>query len=223
VILQATKKGVLIMQYTENTFSWSRYYAFRKEIRRAFPSVYRLKIKKKILDILAEEIRPGDKILDVGASTQALGEKIRDKIASTTYKTMDIDREQHHDYYSLDDITEQFDVIILSEVIEHLDLSEGFIMLNQLWSLLKKGGKIIVSTPNLHHPNRYWVSDHKTPYRHDEVGGALLSVGFKVDKIYRIYNDQLFKRLFRIYVMSYLHEYLDIDFAKSIIVVASKS
>lgn len=211
------------MHLMENTFSWSRYYAFRREIRRTFPSVYRLKIKKKILDIILEEIKPGDKILDVGASTQALGEKIRDKVPSITYKTMDIDREQHHDFYSLDDVTERFDMIILSEVIEHLGLNEGFSMLNRLESLLNKGGKIIVSTPNLHHPNRYWVSDHKTPYRHDEIGGALLSVGFHVDKIYRIYNDQFFRRLFRIYVMSWLHEYLDVDFAKSIIIVASKS
>lgn len=219
----AAKKGVLILKYTENTFSWSRYYAFRKEVRRAFPSVYRLKIKKKILDIIVEEIKSEDKILDVGASTQALGEKIRGNVPSVMYKTMDIDREQHHDYYSLDNITEQFDVIILSEVIEHLELYEGFSMLGQLRDLLKENGKIIVSTPNLHHPNRYWVSDHKTPYRHDEIGGALLSVGYRVDKIYRVYNDQLFKRLFRIYVMSCLHEYLDVDFAKSIIVVASKT
>jgi len=203
-------------------FSWSRFYALRKEIRSAYPSVYSLKVKKKILDVVIEELKNEDKILDVGASNRNLGEKIVAKVPSATYKTMDIDREQPHDYYSLDDISESFDMVILSEVIEHLEFSKGISILGRLYGLLKNGGKIIVSTPNLFHPHRYWDSDHKTPYRYDEISGALLSVGFTVKNIYRVYNDQIFRKLFRIHIASYLYKYLDIDFAKSIIVVAVK-
>lgn len=207
----------------KETFSWSRFYSYRKEIRKLYPSVYKLKIKKKILDVIVEELKDGDKILDVGASNRILGEKIIAKIPSVTYKTMDIDKTQPHDYYSLEEISESFDMIILSEVIEHLEFREGILMLRRLFDLLNSGGKITISTPNIHHPNRWWWdSDHKTPYRYDEIGGTLLSVGFKVDKIFRIYNDQFFRRIFRIYVASHLHKYLDVDFAKSIVVVASK-
>lgn len=203
-------------------FSWSKFYSCRKDIRKIYPSVYGIKIKKKLLDVILEALKGNEKILDVGAYNKALGERIKNKFPSVTYKIMDIDRAQPHDYYSLEEITESFDIIILSEVIEHLEFKEGIILLKRLLDLLNSGGKIIISTPNIHHPNRYWWdSDHKTPYRYDEISGALLSVGFRIDKIYRIYNDQFLKRFFRIYVASHLHRYLDVDFAKSIVVVAS--
>ena len=210
------------MENAEETFSWSRFYAHRKEIRRAYPSVYGLKIRKKILDVVNEVLHQGDHILDVGASNKTLGDKIKKKVPHVTYKTMDIDKAQEHDYYSLDEIDDRFNIIILSEVIEHLEFNDGIIMLKKLLGLLKREGRIILSTPNLFHPNRYWDSDHKTPYRYDEISGALLSVGFRIENIYRIYNDQFLRRLFRIYVGSHLHKYLDVDFAKSIIVVADK-
>ena len=204
-------------------FSWSRFYSCRKEIRKAYPSVYNLKIKKKILDVIVEELKEGNKILDVGAYNRDLNKKIIDKFPLVTYKTMDIDKAQPHNYYSLDEISESFDIIILSEVIEHLEFNEGISMLQKLFDLLNIGGKIIVSTPNIHHPNRYWWDhDHKTPYRYDEMGGLLLAAGFRIEKMFRTYNDQVFRRLFRMYVAIHLHRYLDIDFAKSIIVVAVK-
>ncbi|MEW6117184.1 MAG: methyltransferase domain-containing protein [Nitrospirota bacterium] len=210
------------MEKLEESFSWSRFYSYRKKFRREHPSVFGLKIRKKLLDVVVEEVKGEERILDVGASDRVFGEKVLAKFPRIVYKTMDIDREQAHDYYSLDDISEQFDVIILSEVIEHLSFSDGMSMLQRLRELLNSNGKIIISTPNLHHPHRYWDSDHRTPYRYDEISGALLSKGFRVEKVYRIYNDQFLRRFFRIYVMSHLHKYLDIDFAKSIVVVAAK-
>ena len=210
------------MENLEDNLSWSTFYAYRKRARELYPSVYGLKIRKKILDIIVEALNEGAKILDVGASTRILGEKIIQRFPSASFETMDIDRTQNHDYYSLDEISESYDMIILSEVIEHLEFKKGISLLRRLQELLNKGGKIIISTPNLHHPNRYWVSDHITPYRYDEIAAALLFVGFNINKIYRTYNDQFFRKLFRIHVASYLHEYLDVDFAKSIIVVASR-
>lgn len=203
-------------------FSWSAFYEHRKGVRRAFPSVYKLKVKKKLLDVVTEELSGVEKILDVGAHTRDLGERIKRERPGVGFKTMDLDREKEHDYYSLDCVDEKFDIVILAEVIEHLGFEEGMELLKKLYDLLAPGGKIIVSTPNLHHPNRYWDSDHKTPYRYEEISGALVSVGFEAKKIYRIYNDSFLKRLLRLYVMAPLHSYLDVDFAKSIVVVAAR-
>ena len=202
-------------------FSWSVFYKHRKEIKKAFPSVYKLKVKKKLFDVITEEVGGGEKILDVGAHGKDLGERIKNKRTGVTYKTMDIDREKEHDYYSLDEIHEKFDVVILAEVIEHLEFNEGMEFLKRLRDFITPGGKIIVTTPNIHHPNIWWSdSDHKTPYGFDVLGGALTWVGFDVEDIYRIYNDQFLRRLIRLYIMAPLHSYLDVDFAKSIVVVA---
>jgi SAM-dependent methyltransferase len=204
-------------------FSWSEFYSKRKEIRRIYPSVFELPIRKKLLDVVVGVLEGRERILDIGAHDRSLGEKITARFPSAAYKSMDTDRELHHDYYSLEEIDDRFDMIVLSEVIEHIEFEEGISLLRKLFELLRNGGRIVVSTPNLHHPNRYWDSDHKTPYRYDEICSALLSVGYNVDEVVRIYNDQFLKRLFRIYVAQHLHRYLDIDFAKSIVVVASKT
>ncbi|MDH4228066.1 MAG: class I SAM-dependent methyltransferase [Deltaproteobacteria bacterium] len=202
-------------------FSWSTFYAKRKEMRKVFPSVYKLKLRKKLSDVVLEELKGGEAILDVGASTRRLADKIESSLpGGVTYKTMDIDKTQSHDYYSIGEIKEKFDVIVLSEVIEHIEFMDGMKLLRELRGLLKAGGRLIVSTPNLNHPNRYWDSDHRTPYRYEELAGALLWAGFDVTKLYRIYNDQFIRRFIRVYVMSWLHKYLDVDFAKSIVAVA---
>ncbi|MHC4639013.1 MAG: hypothetical protein ACYTBV_16170, partial [Planctomycetota bacterium] len=77
------------MREPEQNFSWSKFYSYRKEVRKNYPSVFGLKIKKKILDVLLDELKNGDKILDVGASTRSLGEKIIQRHHSVVYKTMD--------------------------------------------------------------------------------------------------------------------------------------
>jgi predicted SAM-dependent methyltransferase len=139
------------------------------------------------------------------------------------YKSMDVDRARHHDYYSLEEIQESFDVIFLFEVIEHLSLQEGIQLIKKLHQLLNEGGRLVLTTPNVLNPSRYWRdATHKVAYCYDELGGLLLSQGFKIKVMYRTYNDAFHRYLFRVYVMSVLHRYLGIDFAKSILVVAEK-
>jgi SAM-dependent methyltransferase len=202
-------------------FSWGTFYAHRKEFRKRHPSVYGLKVEKKLLDVITEELRGNESILDVGASTRTLGERVKSFYPDLNYKTMDVDPAGDHDYKSIEEIDEKFELIILSEVIEHLEFNDGMKLLADLKVLLASGGRLVISTPNMNHPNRYWAdSDHKTPYMYDEFGGALGLAGYDVDKMYRIYNDSFFARIFRLYVMAPLHRYLDVDFATSIVAVA---
>jgi hypothetical protein len=136
---------------------------------------------------------------------------------------MDIEREGGHDYYSLDGIEENFNVILVFEVIEHLGLEEGVEMLRRIYSLLEEGGYLILSTPNTFNPGRFWRdATHKVAYCYDELGGLLLGENFKIKGMYRTYNDVFHRYLLRVYIMSPLHRYLGIDFAKSILVVAEK-
>ena len=205
------------------TFSWREFYKQRQTIRRRYRTVFRLPVRKRPFDIIQENLGDNFRVLDVGASTRSLVEKLRERKSSISCKTMDIDRSQQHDYYSLDGIGERFDLITLIEVIEHLSFSDGLDMLRQLHGLLNPGGSIVVTTPNLHHPYRYWCDcDHRTPYEYQNLGAILLEAGFDLKGLYRTYNDQFLRRFFRLHVTSFLHRYLKIDFADTIVAVAFK-
>jgi SAM-dependent methyltransferase len=203
--------------------NWSDLFHYREEIHQRFPEIWDIKIVKKRLLILLKHIRNGDKILEIGAYDRTLGEKIKAHYPQVEYRSMDIDRSRYHDYYALEDVEERFDGVLLFEVIEHLELEEGRKLLKEIHALLNRGGKLILTTPNVLNPGQFWKdATHRVAYTYDELGGVLLSQGFEVIHIYRVFNDAFFRFLIRIYLFSPLHRYLGIDFAKSILVVAQR-
>ncbi|MDI7259839.1 MAG: hypothetical protein QME90_07960 [Thermodesulfobacteriota bacterium] len=203
--------------------SWSRLFEYRDQIHRRYPEIWDLKILRKRFPLMLKAIQDGERVLDIGASNRNLEGRLKKHYPNLIYKSMDIDREQFHDYCSLDGIQEKFDVIFLFEVIEHLELEEGMEMLNKIYGLLNERGRLILTTPNVFNPGRFWRdATHRVAYCYDELGGILLARGFHIKSMYRTYSDPFHRYLFRIYVMAPLHRYLGIDFAKSILVVAEK-
>jgi SAM-dependent methyltransferase len=204
--------------------NWSELYRYRREIQKRFPEVWDLKIVRKRLPILVEHIRDGDRILEIGAYDRKLEERIKVRFPRVEYRSMDIDRSLHHDYYSLKEIEGKFDKILLFEVIEHLEFEEGMKLLQKIHKLLGPGGKLILTTPNVMNPGRFWRDmTHRVAYAHDELGGLLLSQGFEILHMYRIFNDAFLPYVLRVYLFSPLHRLLAIDFTKSILLVARRS
>jgi len=205
------------------SLSWSNIFRNRADVHKIYPDIWDLKIVRKRLPFMLKHIKDGDKILDIGASSRDLEMRIKKHRPQIVYKSMDIDREQFHDFYAMEEIQESFDVIFLFEVIEHLSLEEGMRLLQRIYGLLNAGGRLILTTPNTFNPGRFWRdATHRVAYCYDELGGLLLGQDFKIKGMYRTYNDALHRYLFRVYAMSPLHRYLGIDFAKSILVVAEK-
>ena len=203
--------------------SWSRLFEYRDQIHRRYPEIWDLKILRKRFPLMVKTIQDSEKVLDIGASDRNLQERLRRHFPKLIYKSMDIDREQFHDFYSMEEIQESFDVVFLFEVIEHLGLEEGIRLLKKSYDLLSEGGRLILTTPNVFNPGRFWRdATHKVAYCYDELGGLLLAQGFQIRAMYRTYNDAFHRYLFRLYVMASLHRYLGIDFAKSILVIAEK-
>lgn len=207
---------------TDVTKSWYGLYGFRKEVRCGFPNFWRIKVIKKPFDVVRPYLGKDIHILDVGSGNRQIEGRLKTLYPGITYKSMDIDRDRFHDYYSLDDIKEVFSIVLLFEVIEHLEFNEVVKMLERIRQLLVPGGRLILTTPNVYHPNRYWEYSHKVSYRYDEIGGLLLALGYEVERIYRIYNDAIIQRLVRLYLMAPIHHYFSIDFARSIALVAKK-
>lgn len=203
--------------------SWSGLYSKRMQVKAAYPSIWTVPVVKKELELLLPNIREGSRVLEVGAGDRRFGEKLKRHFRNLTFKSMDIDRESTQDFYSLNEIQEEFDLIFLFEVIEHLSPSEGLHMLERLHQLLVHGGLVLVGTPNLYHPHRYFGDlTHRTPYKYEELGGVLLLAGFRNIRAHRIYNDAWLRRLFRLHLGVYLHKYLDLDFAKTVILEGRK-
>jgi cyclopropane fatty-acyl-phospholipid synthase-like methyltransferase len=203
--------------------AWSKLFDYRDQIHGRYPEIWDLKILRKRFPLMVKNIRNGEKILDIGASDRGLEERLKRHYPNLIYKSMDVDQEQPHDFYSMEEIRETFDVVFLFEVIEHLELEEGVQLLKRSYDLLNEGGRLILTTPNVFNPSRFWRdATHRVAYCYDELGGLLLAQGFSIATMYRTYNDVFHRYFFRVYVMASVHRYLGIDFAKSILIVAEK-
>jgi len=198
--------------------NWSELYGHRQTVKAAYPRIWDVPLVKKELDRLLPNIVDGCSVLEVGAGDRRFEHKIRAHRNSLVYKSMDIDRSSAQDYYSMGDIDGKFDFVFMFEVIEHLTPPEGLELLKKIRGLLKEGGALLVGTPNLYHPHRYFGDiTHKTPYKYEELGALMLLAGFREPRFYRVYNDAFLRRLARVSLGVWLHRYLDIDFAGSIL------
>ncbi len=203
--------------------SWNELIIDRDQIHKRYPKIWDLKLIKRASRLLKKRLRPGMRILDVGAGDKRLEKKVKDIYPDIVYKSMGINRTVPHDYYSLDEIDEQFDLIILLEVIEHLELAQGMELLSGLKELLVDEGHLIISNPNIFNPGRFWIdATHKTAYSYEELGGIVLIQGFEVLGIYRTFHASFLKYVFRLTLFYPLHRILNVDFAKSIVVLAAK-
>lgn len=205
-------------------YPWSKIFEYREKIHKQYPEVWDIKILRKRFSFIFKNLKDGEKVLDIGAYDRALEGRLKKIYPNILYKSMDIDRAQFHDFYSLDEVNGKFDLVLLFEVIEHLTIDEGIKILGKIYHLLNPEGRLILSTPNIFNPGRFWRDvSHKQAYCYDELAGILLAQGFEVKGIYRTYNDAFHKYLFRVYIMSPIHRYLGIDFAKSILILAKKA
>jgi 2-polyprenyl-3-methyl-5-hydroxy-6-metoxy-1,4-benzoquinol methylase len=97
-------------------------------------------------------------VLEIGSGVGLIGSYIRQYDSNIKYFGIEIDKESfdkskslglntiNDDFKAMNTIEETFDVIILWEVLEHLQDLKKFI--NLAYKRLNKGGKIILSVPN---------------------------------------------------------------------------
>jgi len=198
---------------------WGPLYRHRLDIRRDLGSIWDLPILKRYLDRIRALLPGRNCVLEVGAGNRGLGERLLKEFPSVVYRSMDVDRTYRHDYYSLDEVGEQFDLVIMIEVIEHLTLDEGVALLTKARRLLNPGGVVLLTTPNVFHPTRYWADcTHRTFYPYDDLAGILRWIGYVDVRAFRVYNAPFFSRWLTIHAVRHVHRYLGIDFALSILV-----
>jgi hypothetical protein len=172
---------------------------------------------------LARFMAPGMKLLDIGANRRTLKGYIENALrAEIVYKSMDIDRSFGHDFYSLEEISGEYDAIACFEVVEHMSPKEGLELFSKAHDLLVGGGRLFVSTPNVYHPMSFWSdSTHITPFRLRHLAGWMATAGFTRFWAFRVVSMTWKKRI-RYWRYRGLLRLLNIDFAPGIVVVGEK-
>ncbi len=203
---------------------WNKIAEARRYQKGKLPPIGKIPFVSDDLQLILSAIEEGGTVLDIGAHDRGLERKLTEAGHKVIYKSMDVDRTHPHDYYSLDDIEETFDLVVCLEVIEHMDLESGYGMLERVFQLLKPCGRLIISTPNIAHPTIFWTDPtHITPYNYIELAGILMSLGFKDIRLFRITSwGDLHRKSFRKILRRLLCRYLELDFAKRIGVLCQK-
>ena len=170
--------------------------------RRLLP-LHRIPMIRDSRMLLLQLAREGDRLLDVGANDRNVGRFLKDRQPHIHYFSFDIDRSLPHDYYALDAIDKQFELSCLFDVIEHLP----------------PGGQLLITTPNVDHPVRFWRDcTHVTPFRYDELAGFLTAAGYDDVRIWRVGRMKWQDRLRRIWAAPVLR-LLGIDYAPTILAI----
>ena len=211
---------------------WSEKQSWRQKFRKEFPRIQKLPILPSLSNFLIEYIASNVKcqmsnvkcltLLDVGAGYRDLFDKLGKVHNKINYKSQDIDHRQKHDFYSTEEIEEQFDIVVSSEVIEHLDAESKCNFIDELFRLTKPGGSVAISTPNANHPNIFWRDfTHVMPIHYYDLAGLLGKSGYKKIGIFRLAKLN-WKKRFTIWRYRKLLDLIHTDFAQSILAVGHK-
>jgi len=115
------------------------------------------------------------------------------------------------------------DVVVCLETIEHLTLSDAREVAEHAARVLKPGGRLFASTPNVFHGSEYLRSaTHATPFSYEELGALWLEAGLRLEGLYRCHHDALVKGLLRRLAYPF-HRMLGIDYARSVLAVATRA
>jgi 2-polyprenyl-3-methyl-5-hydroxy-6-metoxy-1,4-benzoquinol methylase len=92
-------------------------------------------------------------------------------------------------FYWLKNTTDTYDVIIMNDIVEHLEKPEIFNLLTLIMERLASGGRLIVKAPNASNPimassSRYVDFTHELLFTEESLSQVLKISGFKQIKIY---------------------------------------
>ena len=198
-----------------------------------FPNYsYRDKMWIPVVEYLQRWIPAESKVLEVGAGYCNFINHIqaKEKHASdreSVVKYADANVSQYIE--SVTDLTHDdnyFDVVFESNMFEHLTYEEAHKGAQEIFRVLKSGGRFIAMQPNFRYFSEYYFDDytHKTPFSHVSFPAMLENYGFEIEKVIPRFLPATFKqRLPRIPFLVWLYLRSPFKpFAGQMLVIAKK-
>ncbi|MCB1614665.1 MAG: methyltransferase domain-containing protein [Pseudomonadales bacterium] len=205
------------------SIDWSELFKHRQSISKRYPTIWTLPIRPRYSNVLLSTNISPVTMLEVGAGDRSLKEKINKRWNNCKYFSFDIDKNRDHDFYSLESVQGEYDLVCMFEMIEHITPDIALEVLQKCFSVMKPGASLMITTPNTFYPPAYLRdATHITPWCYDELGGIVRLAGFEINQIFRLYKESILKQLFRRYIGYPLFRLVQIDYAKQIMLVASK-
>ncbi len=177
--------------------------------------------------VIFTQIKNKNTVLDVGSGDLRMMAKFQQAGYSGHYHTQDIGEEFQYTYETIDEISNQYSVILCLDVIEHLQLPEGLALINKLVNLLAPDGVIVIQTPNARCVRSPLISDmtHVHCYNINDLWAYLTCMKLQVEG-YRVVFQREQKtwkeKIFDLVTRYIITRILGLDYADNIILIATK-
>lgn len=212
--------------------AYETYWRRKELLRRSWPSfpVRRWWETDGLCDIeqiYFDAIRGASSLLDVGAGDTRVMEKMRSAGFKGEYHTQDVGEEGRYTYRTLSEVTRPYDAILCLDVLEHLPLADGLLLLKGMIALLSPGGALVIQTPNAAYiPDpRSWDMTHVQTYNIQDLWAFLRCEGLEVEGYRVVFEAQNPGPVAaaRSAIVAYVkRRILGCDFANNIAIIARK-
>jgi hypothetical protein len=129
-----------------------------------------------------EAVRTASSLLDVGAGDLRVMRKLQAAGFTGEYHTQDIGDGGPYTYADLSEVRRTYGAILCLDVLEHLPLPDGILLLRRMMELLAPNGPLVLQTPNaayLPEP-RSWDMTHVHTYAIQDLWAFFQVEGFQV-------------------------------------------
>ena len=167
------------------------------------------------------------RLLDVGAGDLRVMRKMQRAGFGGEYHTQDIGEEGTYTYRDLVEVRQTYGAVLCLDVIEHLTLEDGLLLLRRMTSLLDPGGVLVVQTANASFiPDpRSWDMTHLHTYNVMDLWAHLTCEGLDVAGYRVVFAEPRWGvvRRLKFAVSAYAkRNILGCDFANNIALIARK-
>jgi len=202
--------------------SWLGFHKCRIAFLERWPTTWHLRTERGFFEPILTRGNSIKSVLDVGATSREWEPTIRRCWPGVDYKSLDIDRESKQDFYSFQDVDRCFDLVTLTEVLEHVTPATALALLADCAAACKPGGLMLVSVPNVLTPGCQLEFTHQTAYSYWDLAGVLAWTGFEVIDGWRFFPTNLKRRFLHKYLLYPVHRAMQIDFCRSVVMLGRR-